>query len=221
MERIDLNVEERTETGKGVARALRRDGYIPGVVYRAGKSTALKINKHDIVHLINSTLGEQVMVDLKFSSGKSTLALLKEYQVDPVKGELLHTDFYEVSLKEKIRVTIGLMLQGEPVGVKKEGGVLRQVLSEIEVECLPDNIPTHIEVDVTGLGAGQNVHVRDLSLPGEVRILTSPEEMIATVVAVSAEEEAVEEAVEGEAQEPEVVKKGKKEEGEEGTASEK
>ncbi len=123
MERITLSAEHRTEAGKGIARSLRRQGYMPAVIYRAGKSTPIKLKKQDIVNFLNATMGEQVMVNLRFSDGNSRLALLKDYQVDPVKGELLHTDFYEVSLKERVRVTVSIVLTGEPVGVKKEGGI--------------------------------------------------------------------------------------------------
>ncbi len=212
MERVTLHAELRTEAGKGAARSLRRKGYIPAVIYRAGRSTPIKLRRQEIVNFLNSTMGEQVMVDLKLSDGKSKLALLKDYQVDPVKGELLHTDFYEVSLKEKVRVTVSVLLTGEPVGVKRDKGILQQPHSEVEIECLPDRIPPHLELDVSGLTIGHSLHVRDIPLPEGVRVLDDPEEVIATVIPpiVEAEEAAV--PAEEEAPEPEVVKKGKKEE---------
>ena len=212
MERYVINCEPRTEFGKGSARSLRRAGFIPAVVYRAGRSTPIKIKKEEIVKFINSTMGEQVMINLQFNDGVSKLALLKEYQVDPVKGQLLHTDFYEVSLKEKVRVTISIVLKGEPIGVKKEGGVLQQVLTELEIECLPDMIPPHIEVDVSELRAGESIHVSDLQMPEGVRVTEDPEEVIATVTTPTEEEVAEEEIGEEELVEPEVMKKGKKEE---------
>ncbi|NOY64625.1 MAG: 50S ribosomal protein L25 [Nitrospirae bacterium] len=211
MERYIINCEPRTEFGKGSARSLRRAGFIPAILYRAGKSTPIKLRKEEIVKFINSTMGEQVMINLQFNDGSSRLALLKDYQVDPVKGQLLHTDFYEVSLKEKVRVTISIVLKGEPVGVKKEGGVLQQVLTELEIECLPDAIPPHLEVDVTELRAGESIHVSDLQMPEGVRITEDPEEVIATVTTPT-EEEVAEEVAEEEMAEPEVMKKGKKEE---------
>ncbi|NOZ24869.1 MAG: 50S ribosomal protein L25 [Nitrospirae bacterium] len=217
MERLTLNAEHRTETGKGVARSLRRQGYMPAVIYRAGKSTPIKLKRQDIVNFLNSTMGEQVMVNLQFSDGDTRLALLKDYQVDPVKGELLHTDFYEVSLKEKVRVTVSILLKGEPVGVKREGGILQQPLSELEIECLPDMIPSHLEIDVSGLRVGHSLHVSDLSLEEGIRVFDAPEEVIATVIAPTVEvEEAAAPEEEAEAAEPEVIKKGKKEESEEG-----
>ncbi len=217
MERVTLNAEHRTETGKGVARSLRRQGYMPAVIYRAGSSMPIKLKRQDIVNFLNSTMGEQVMVNLQFSDGDTRLALLKDYQVDPVKGELLHTDFYEVSLKEKVRVTVSIVLMGEPVGVKREGGVLQQTLSELEIECLPDMIPSHLEIDVSGLKVGRSLHVSDLTLEEGIRVFDDPEEVIATVVAPAVEpEEAAPEEEAAEAAEPEVIKKGKKEEAEEG-----
>ncbi len=217
MERVTLNAEHRTETGKGVARSLRRQGYMPAVIYRAGSSMPIKLKRQDIVNFLNSTMGEQVMVNLQFSDGDTRLALLKDYQVDPVKGELLHTDFYEVSLKEKVRVTVSIVLMGEPVGVKREGGVLQQTLSELEIECLPDMIPSHLEIDVSGLKVGRSLHVSDLTLEEGIRVFDDPEEVIATVVAPAVEpEEAAPEEEAVEAAEPEVIKKGKKEEAEEG-----
>ncbi len=215
MERITLNAEHRTEAGKGIARSLRRQGYMPAVIYRAGKSTPIKLKKQDIVNFLNSTMGEQVMVNLRFSDGNLRLALLKDYQVDPVKGELLHTDFYEVSLKERVRVTVSIVLTGEPVGVKKEGGILQQAHSEVEVECLPDVIPSHLEIDVSGLKVGHSLHVSDLSLQEGIKVFDSPEEVIATVIAPTMEVEAVA-SEEAETAQPEVIKKGKKEEAEEG-----
>ncbi len=211
MERYTIHCEPRSETGKGHARSLRRSGYIPAVLYRAGRSTPIKVRREEMVKFINSTMGEQVMISLRFADGGEKLALLKDYQVDPVKGQLLHTDFYEVSLKEKVRVTISIVLKGEPEGVKKEGGVLQQVLTELEVECLPDRIPPHIEIDVSGLKAGESIHVSDIQVPEGVRITEDPEEVVATVTTPT-EEAVTEEVVEEEMAEPEVVKKGKKEE---------
>ena len=217
MERVVLEAEDRTELGKGPVRALRRAGYTPAVLYRAGRSRPIKLKKRELVKFINTTMGEQVMITLKFPN-EEKLALLKDYQVDPVKNELLHPDFYEVSLKEKVRVTVEIVLTGEPVGVKREGGILQHGLTEIEIECLPEAIPPHIEVDVTALRAGESIHVGDLNLPEGIRVLEDPKEVLATVTEPTAEaEETVEEVEEAE---PEVIKKGKKEEAaEEGEAS--
>lgn len=208
MERITIHAEKRDRAGKGVARSLRRQGFIPSVLYRAGYSIPLKIRRKELTSFISSTAGEQVMVNLEFPDGEKRLALLKDYQVDPVKGELLHSDFFEVLLTEKVRITVAVSTSGEPVGVKRDGGILQHGIREIEIECLPDKIPGHISVDVSGLELGKSIHVGDLSLGEGIKVLTDPEEVIATVTA------AVEEAVPSapEIAEPEVIKKGKKEE---------
>jgi|Deesub1362A_J573_1020465.scaffolds.fasta_scaffold00004_185 large subunit ribosomal protein L25 len=212
MQRITLNAEMRDTVGKGAARALRRADVIPAVLYRAGKSYPMKLQRKELVHFIKTTAGEQVIVNLKFADS-DRLALLKEYQVDPIKGELLHADFFEVSLTEEVRVTVHVVTVGEPIGVKRDGGILQHGLREIEIECLPDKIPGHIEVDVSGLETGDSIHVSDLSLPEGIKVLTDPAELVATVTAPVVEEVAVPAAEEEEAAEaPEVVKKGKKEE---------
>ncbi|MDI6889505.1 MAG: 50S ribosomal protein L25/general stress protein Ctc [Thermodesulfovibrionales bacterium] len=212
MERMTLNVEKREEVGKGAARALRRKNMIPAILYRGGDSFSIKFPEKELSQFINTTAGEQVMVNLKFGDGSSRLALMKDYQVDPTKGELLHADFFEVSLTEEVRVTVHITIVGEPIGVRRNGGVLQYLLREIEVGCLPDSIPGHIEIDISGLEIGQSLHVRDLKLEGGIKVLTDPDEVIVNVVAPVVEEVAPAEVVAPEVKEPEVIKKGKKEE---------
>lgn len=213
MERMTLHVEERDRAGKGVSRSLRRAGVVPAVLYRGGSSLPIKINAKELSGFLHATAGEQVMVDLQFSDGAKKLALMKEYQVDPVKGELLHTDFFEVSLTEEIKVTVHVVTAGEAVGVKRDGGILQYGVREIEIQCLPDRIPGHIEVDVSGLETGKAIHVGDLSLAEGIRVLTDAGELIATVSAPIVEEKVeAAEAAAPEVAEPEVIKKGKKEE---------
>ncbi|NWF97910.1 MAG: 50S ribosomal protein L25 [Nitrospirae bacterium] len=218
METITINVDRRDIKGKGAARSLRRNDMIPAVIYRGGESMPIKIPKTEITKFINTTAGEQVMVKLQFSDGENKFALMKDYQVDPVKRNLLHADFFEVSLTEKVKVSVHVTTVGEPIGVKRDGGVLQHVLREIEVECLPDKIPGHIEVDISNLGIGQSFHVSDIKIDEEIRILTDPDGVIANVVAPVIEEVAkpAEEVAAAETTaEPEVIKKGKKEEAEE------
>jgi len=215
METITINVDRRDIKGKGAARSLRRNDMIPAVIYRGGESMPIKVPKTEITKFINSTAGEQVMVKLQFSDGENKFALMKDYQVDPVKRNLLHADFFEVSLTEKVKVSVHVTTVGEPVGVKRDGGVLQHVLREIEVECLPDKIPGHIKVDISNLGIGQSFHVSDIKIDEEIRILTDPDGVIANVVAPVTEEVAKPEAEVAAAEttaEPEVIKKGKKEE---------
>jgi large subunit ribosomal protein L25 len=214
MERITLIAEKREATGKGAARSLRREGSVPAVLYRGGTSTPIKINRRELTRFMQETAGEQVMVNLQFSGGENRLALMKDYQVDPLKGELLHTDFFEVSLTEEIEVTVHVTTIGEPIGVKRDGGILQHGIREIAIECLPDKVPGHIQVDVSGLETGKSIHVSDLDLGEGVKVLTDSGELIATVTAPVVEEEAPAPAPEAVAAvaEPEVIKKGKKEE---------
>jgi len=227
MERINIKTEKREELGKGAARTLRRNSMVPAVLYRGGASTPIKFFKKDLNQLVNTTFGKQTMVNLEFADGGSKLALMKEYQLDPVRGELLHADFFEVSLTEKVKVTAPITTTGEPVGVKRDKGIVQYLFREIEIECLPDKIPGNIEIDISGLEIGQSFHVRELSLGEDIKILTNPEEVIVTIVAPAveevaapAEEAAVPEAGAPEAEEPEIIKKGKKEGEEEKTQHE-
>jgi len=212
MERVVLNAEKRDASGKGVARSLRREGTVPAVLYRGGISTPIKINRKELTKFIQGTAGEQVIVNLQFSGGENRLALIKDYQVDPLKGELLHTDFFEVSLSEELIVTVHVTTTGEPIGVKRDGGMLQYGIREIEIQCLPDKIPGHIELDVSGLETGKSIHVGDLVLGEGIRILSDPGDLIAIVTAPIVEEAAAPVVPAEEAAEPEVIKKGKKEE---------
>lgn len=210
MERITLNADKRDRIGKGAARSMRREDFIPAVLYRGGTSVPIKVGRKELSRFISTSAGEQVVVNLQFSDGEKKLALLKEFQVDPVKGELLHTDFYEVSLSEEIKVTVHITTKGEPIGVKRDGGILQHVIREIEIQCLPDKIPGHVAVDISGLEIGKSIHVGDLSLGEGIKVLTDVDEVIATVAAPIVEVAAAPAAVE--VTEPEVIKKGKKEE---------
>ncbi len=216
MERIIIHAEKREETGKGVARSLRRKDKIPGVLYRGGGSLPIKLPKKEITQFINTTAGEQIMVDLQFADGETKLALVKDYQIDPTRRELLHADFFEVLLTEKVKVNAHIIPTGEPVGVKRDAGILQNLLRDIEIECLPDKIPGHIKIDISGLEIGQSFHVRDLKLEEGIKVLTDPGEVIVNIIAPLVEEVApVAEVAAPEVAEPEVIKKGKKEEEEE------
>jgi len=220
MERITIHAEKREEKGKGAARSLRRQAMIPAILYRGGGSQPIKLPKKEITQFINTTAGQQIMVKLQFTDGESKLALMKEYQVDPTQRELLHADFFEISLTEKVKISVQISTTGEPVGVKRDGGLLQHVLREIEIECLPDKIPGKIRIDISGLEIGQALHVSDLSLSEDIKVLTDLDEVIVNIIAPLVEQEAVpaEEAA-PETAEPEILKKGKKEE--EGEVAEK
>jgi large subunit ribosomal protein L25 len=211
MERLSINAERRDVHGKGSARSLRRQDMIPAVLYREGKAESIKLARKELSRFINSTSGEQVIVDLVFGEGDKKLALMKDYQVDPVSRELLHTDFFEVSLSETVRVTVHVVTIGEPIGVKRDSGILQHALREVEIECLPDKIPGKVDFDISKLELGQSVHVSDLVFEEGIKVLTDAGDVIVTVIAPAAEA-----APGGEATakaEPEVAKKGKKEEG--------
>ncbi|MCX8027954.1 MAG: 50S ribosomal protein L25 [Thermodesulfovibrionales bacterium] len=214
MEKVALNVVERSKSGKGVARSLRRSGFIPAVVYRAGNSQPIQIPTKELAVFITKTAGEQVIVDLNFPNNITKQAILKDYQTDPINNTLLHADFQEILATEEIIVSVHVIIKGEPIGVKQDGGILQYGLREIEIQCLPDKIPGHIDVDVSKLRLNQSIHVGDLNLGEGIKVLTDKEEVIATVTSIK--EEAPTEAIETqEVVEPEVIKKGKKQEAEE------
>ena len=220
MERISIQAEEREVRGKGAARSLRRAGKVPATLYRAGQAQSIQLSRKELSKLINSVAGEQVMVDLQFADGDKKLALLKDFQVDPIRSELLHTDFFEVSLTETVKITVHVATHGEPIGVKRDAGLLQHPTREILIECLPDKIPGRIDIDISKLEIGQSIHVSDLKLEEGIKILSDPHEVIVNVVAAVAEAVApAAEVVETAAPEPEVMKKGKKEE--EGAAADK
>jgi large subunit ribosomal protein L25 len=210
MERVTLGVEKREKSGKGGARSLRRSGIIPAILYKAGNSLPVQLSGKELSRFVSRTAGEQVIVNLQFPDGTKQ-AIVKDYQVDPVMGNLLHVDFQEISATEAIRVMVHVAIKGEAIGVKRDKGVLQHGLREIEIECLPDKIPGHVDVDVTNMGLGQAIHVSDLKLGEGIKVLTDPDEVLATVIAVK-EEVAAPEAAPVETAEPEVIKKGKKEE---------
>lgn len=215
MEKILLKADERKETGKGVARSLRRAGELPAVVYGEGKSIPVKLNRKEMVNLIRAGVAEHALITLKLKKGKAKASeypvLIKEYQVDPVSSRLLHVDFIEISLKEKIKVSVPIIIIGEPHGVK-EGGILEQQMREVEIECLPTQIPQGIEVDAEHVEIGHSLHVSDLKAPEGSVIIPDPEKLILIVSAPKVEEEP--EAVEEEeGAEPEVESGKGKEEG--------
>ena len=214
---IVVAAEKRTETGKNVNRRLRIRGLIPGVLYGAkSEATPLSVSPKEIGSILRSATGENTLFDLELG-GSRRKVILKEFQVEPIKGRILHADFYEVALDKAIEVKVHVELTGVPVGVKVQGGILDFVTRELEVECLPTDIPEKIVVDVSELELGKHIRVGELKAPDKVKVLTDPGLVIAHLVTPRAEEEiapaAAEAApVEGEAPtEPEVIKKGKAE----------
>jgi large subunit ribosomal protein L25 len=214
MPEIVVSAQKRAETGKNVNRRLRVQGHIPGVVYgRKTDPVSVFVSPKEIGAILRSASGENTLFDLELD-GNRRKVILKEYQVEPLKGQLLHADFYEVALDQIIQVSVHVEIQGVPVGVKVQGGVLDFVSRELEVECLPTDIPERIMVDVSELEIGKHLRVSDLRLPDKIKVLTEPDVVIVHVVAPRAEEEvapaaAAEAAPAEEGAEPEVIKKGK------------
>jgi large subunit ribosomal protein L25 len=208
---ISLEAKSRNERGKNASRRQRAQGLVPVTVYGGGKETeSASIVKHDFAALLRGH-GRNVIFTLKVD-GSATPVKIADMQVDPVKGTLIHMDLMRISLTEKSKFEAPVKIVGEAGGVKTDGGVLEVVTHALEVRCLPADLPSSIDVDVTPLGIGDKIKVGDLKFDGKVEILADPETVIATVVAPRAEEPAPEAAAEG--SEPEVIKKGKGEEAE-------
>jgi len=210
---IVVSAKNRTETGKNTNRRLRTAGLIPGVLYGAAKKPVpVAVSPKEIGSILRSKTGENTLFDLDLD-GSRRKVILKEFQFEPIKGALLHADFYEVALDKALQVNVHVELVGTPVGVKVQGGIVDWVTRELEVECLPSDIPERISVDISALEIGKHVRVAEIQAPPKVKILTEGDIVIAHVVAPRAEEvvaAAAEAAPAAEgAAEPEVIKKGK------------
>lgn len=225
MEEISLSAGLREELGRGKVKDLRGKGFIPAVVYAQGKETlALAVSRGELLRMVHQHHNiESVVINLKVKGDKKEKArpcLIKEIQYEPVHGDILHVDFNEISLTKAIKVNVQVVAKGEPVGVKQDGGSLEHNLWEVEVECLPTNIPGNIEVDVSSMKMGDAVHVKDLPIPAGVKVLTDPEAAVLSI-AEPMKEEVPAEAAEGEVPlEPEVIKEKKEAPAEEGEQEE-
>jgi large subunit ribosomal protein L25 len=210
---VSLEAAPRADVGKGVARKLRAGGRVPAVYYGRGEdSIPLTISLKELESVIHAAEGSNVIVDLKVSGDKAKdrKALIREIQRDPVAGLILHLDLQHISLTERITVEVPIVLVGTPIGVKDAGGILEHLLREVEVECLPTEIPSKLEVDVSGLAIGDSLHVSDIKTE-RAEIKTEMDRAIAAVVPPTILEEVkpAEEVVEAE---PELIAKEKKEE---------
>ncbi len=212
---VVLQGRVRKNTGKGAARKSRSGGRIPGVIYGEGEpSIPFETGFDDFQALIHTVSGENVVVDLKLEGDDTDRkAIIREIQRDPIRGRVVHFDLQHISLTEKVRVDVPIVVVGVPVGVKDFGGILEHILREVEVECLPTEIPPKIELNVTALKIGDSIHVGDLAVEN-VTILTDLERPVVTVVPPVAEEVPVEEVV-PEAAEPELIGREKEAEEEE------
>ena len=205
--------EPRSSRGKNEARRTRVAGKIPAIVYGAFKDPqAVSVNPKDILKIIRGKSGHNAIFDLEISGVERTPVIVADEQYDPVKDTLIHIDLKRIDLTRKLRVSIPIHSHGEAKGVKQQGGVLDLVTRSIEIECIPDDIPNQFDVDVTELMIGNNIRVSDLKVADGIRVLTSPEAVIAHVVGIKEEAAAVPAEGAAAAAEPEVAKKGKKEE---------
>jgi large subunit ribosomal protein L25 len=215
----------RSDRGKNEAKRLRKTGKVPAVLYGGkGEALSLALNTKQIGAILRSPTGHNTLFQVDLA-GKHEPAILKDWQVDPLSGNLLHVDLVRVAMDVRMRVKVPVHTFGEPAGVKQQGGVFEVVTREVEVECLPAEIPTEFKVDVSGLMLGDQLRAKDLPIDtSKLKLITDPERVLAHVVALKVEEEKPAEVVATEAAtpaEPEVIKKGKKEvEGEEGAEAE-
>lgn len=218
MREISLEAKKRTIKGTGGVRKLRDQNLIPAILYGEGKeSVPLEINEKDIKKIMHGGSWESVVIDLKVEDdNKVKNVIIKDIQVDPIKRNLLHLDLCEISLKEKIKVHVHIETVGEAPGVKSNGGILEHITREVEIECLPTEIPENIKVDISALEIGDIVTIGDLKLSSDIEIITDKERVLLKVIPPTVLEEKVEEeAPVAEAAEPEIIAKGKKEETEE------
>ena len=183
MKRIALTAQVRQKVGKGVARGLRRDAQVPAVLYSHGKSTPIVMVNKDISKVLNAEGGEHALINLKLEGGTGAadkLALIKDYQVDPISGKLIHLDLMEVAMNEKVKLQVAVHISGTAVGVK-EGGIFQYGQRNLEIECLPTHIPDFIDVNIEHLKVNESLHVRDITAPEGVKILTEGDNTVATI----------------------------------------
>jgi large subunit ribosomal protein L25 len=213
MAQIVIEAERRAPGGKNVNRRLRVAGKIPAVLYGRGKDPVpLSVTPISVKDVLFSESGRNSIITISVDGGEKSNAMVKDYQLDPVKGSLIHTDFFEIAMDRLLEITVPIEIVGEAEGVKRDGGLMDIVTREIEVECLPADIPDSIKVEVAHLKINDYVRVKNLPTDPKIKILTEPEVVIVTIVPPVKEEVVAE--VPTETAEPEVIKKGKT--GEEG-----
>jgi len=215
----------RSGRGKNEARRLRSSGSLPAVVYggESKQGISVSVDPKALLHILHSESGVNTLISLSVDDGAVNQVLVKEFQIDPVASDLLHVDFYRLALDKAITVTIPVTLTGEPEGVRLQGGLVDFVQREVQVECMPTEIPEHIEVDISALVIGQGVRLREVLEGVSWSAVSDPDTLLVHVIAPKIEEEEVE-ADEAAAEgtdadgEPEVVKKGKDEDGEDSSS---
>jgi len=223
METFTVEGKVREERGKNAARRTRVTGMVPAVLYGGRKdSISLSVNAKQVGKILRSESGHNTIFTVQVVGGGEEKAMVKDWQVDPVSGSLLHVDLLRIAMDVRMRVRVPVHTFGEPEGVKLQGGIFEMVTREVEVECLPGDIPEEFKMDVSALTIGKQLRASDLPIdPAKVKLLTDPQRVLAHVVTLKAEVEVTPEAAAVAAEtapaEPEVIKKGKKE-AEEGEA---
>lgn len=210
-----IKAEKREIFGKNASRRLRREGMMPAIFYGAQNvNIPLTLNKKDIFMILKSDTGENTVLQISFDSEIKD-AMIKELQRNPVTDEILHADFIQIAMDKAIRVSVPVVTVGEAVGVKTEGGFVDFINREVEIECLPKDIPEYIEIDISKLHLRQSFKVEDLVLQEEIQVISDPETILVLVEVPAKEEEIVveeeEEEIIAEGEEPEVIKKEKEE----------
>ncbi len=173
-------VSERKTLGSAESRRLRRQGLIPGVVYGRSEPVAIAVGERELRSALTSPAGSHAVLDVEIDGGRSHSVILKDFQRDKVRGQIIHIDLQEVRLDQPIQTAVSVTLVGEAIGVK-EGGLLAQLANEVNIEALPLEVPQHLELDVSALGIGDALRLSDLELPAGVTLLDDPETLIATV----------------------------------------
>lgn len=220
MSETELRVEPREHTGKSFNRKLRADGWIPAVVYGAGKDPlSIQVEKRHFLDLMRHADGEHSVFLLKLGdSDKTRHTMIRNIESDPVSRKLLHIDFQRVRMDQKVRIEVPVELVGEPTGVHNEGGVLDFITREITIECLPGNIPGHLEFDVSELAIGDHAELGEIELPEGVELISEPERVLASVshpqILEEPEEEDEDLLLEAEDMEPEVIGRGREDDAE-------
>jgi large subunit ribosomal protein L25 len=211
-----LEAQPRTAGGKNDARRVRREGKIPGVLYGAGKQAlSVTLDPRQISRILRSASGHNTIFELSLEGTERSQAMIVDWQYEPIKGSLLHIDLKRIAMDKVLQVRVPIVLRGEPEGVKTQGGILEQVTREVEIECLPGDIPTSIEADVSELVFGKVLRVSDLPHNEKIKFLSDANLPVAHITTVKEEVVATPDAVAADAAaapaEPEVIKKGKQE----------
>jgi large subunit ribosomal protein L25 len=210
---ITIAVEVRTSRGKNEARRTRKEGKIPAVVYGAFKdAVSIAISPKELTKITRSSSGLNTIFNISVEGGETTPVMVVDQQVDPIRGRLLHADLKRIDLTKRIKVTVPVHTEGEPYGVKVQGGQLEIITRDVEIECLPDDIPESFTVNVSELKIGESKRSSDIAMAGSIKLVSDPQSVIAHIVSLRAEEAPAAAAEGAAAAEPEVAKKGKKEE---------